>query len=35
MKSVVFPQLPVGVVLSVLVPLPNELYFICPYQVMK
>lgn len=35
MKSVVFPQLPIGVVVSVLVPLPNKLYFVCPYQVMK
>lgn len=25
MKSVVFPQLPLGVVVSVLVPLPNKL----------
>lgn len=35
MKSVVFPQLPIGVVVSVLVRLPNKLYFVCPYQVMK
>lgn len=35
MKSVVFPQLPVGVVVSVIGRLPNKLYFICPYQVMK
>lgn len=27
MKSVVFPQLPLGVVVSVLVPLPNKLLY--------